>query len=88
MVNNCYRNHHLPHKENAQLLEPASLVDILLWVPSRTSEAQFITFAEVGLLNYIEFSNIAKAAKVFEAVLWTVLSEVDGQSIEGISTKG
>jgi len=51
-----------------QTLVPATFVDALLWLPTKTCDSQFVTYMEVGASSYIKCSNIAEADLVFEAV--------------------
>ena len=47
---------------------PASFVDTLLWLPSKAINKKYITYEEIGALNFIKCSDIRAADQVFEAV--------------------
>ena len=49
-------------------LVPSSVVDSLLWIPSKTSDADYITHSEVGPHRYIKCSDIKETDEVFAAV--------------------
>jgi hypothetical protein len=51
-----------------QTLVPATFVDALLWLPTKTRDSQFVTYSEVGASSYIKCSNIAEADLAFEEV--------------------